>query len=388
MKDVWKQDKILLPLSVLALILISYILMPTLITFIISFSAIILVSAIVAFIEIRQLNKTLLTKIKNLIYVLTFTILITLLIAVILPYLLFHDSFLNLYIIQYIYLFPVLLVFFVALHIFTDIVDNIAIRYRRALRHSIVIALVFSIILSIVLLVLTNIFYAKRVESYNTAYEQIMSVLMEETPIDLPIYFEIKEYQDNFIAQSKEQKLTFQELDKNKGLCITNCFRIISDKAFNQIKLVADAVIIISVRDRINYSYHHSLNNYSLGELDTFPDSTQEEKNLALPDSDFTYSDYQELVEELEQQENFRYIASPNVFGKESIFLNSLSYVFLHSSPGKEVVRLVFKVYTYLSLQTKSPRLYVAIYNNKDINEPIESKLIRYELLLEKLEKS
>ena len=73
-------------------------------------------------------------------------------------------------------------------------------------------------------------------------------------------------------------------------------------------------------------------------------------------------------------------------FETDSLFFNSLSYALEHSTYFKQLIRLVTEFSAYTGQQGKNPDLFVQIYNNKDIQESTESKIIRYKIILNRIE--
>ena len=52
-----------------------------------------------------------------------------------------------------------------------------------------------------------------------------------------------------------------------------------------------------------------------------------------------------------------------------------------HSKISKEIVKLYVLILTYTGQQGKAPDLLVELYENRNVEESTESKIIRYKLL-------
>tara|TARA_Y100000031_G_C8037691_1_gene300174 strand:- start:164 stop:679 length:516 start_codon:yes stop_codon:yes gene_type:complete len=130
----------------------------------------------------------------------------------------------------------------------------------------------------------------------------------------------------------------------------------------------------------------------------TITEMSKEHKEiLHLFESGFTYDQYEERIKKdstkktrknniKEGYASVLFLDSGSVFETDSLFYNSRSYTIEHSVPFKELFRLIFKTAIYTEQQGKNPDLFVDIYENKDIDEPVESKVIRYKLILDRIE--
>jgi len=409
-------DKILLPIFIVSLILISIMIGNFVSTFILSLIAIIIISFVYSIFKIRKFDKELINKIKESSYILSFSFLTTLIIATILPYVLFHNSFVNIYLIQYVYLLPVLFIFFALLYIYSALIHKTQSEYSHILKVSLIITIIISIVISIFLVVGSNYIYNQRTDMHNENFEQTISELNDKTTSlyqsEFEIFNEIKTYQNNFLDEANKQKNEFQSLDENRGLCIaTNCAKTIVDKAYHLIVVVINSAVIQGTLEQadeeIDYINSEEFNqnftsldeykSYLKDQIDasefTISSLSDENKNtLNQLESEFTYKDFKKLMEETaEKQESAGMIGlfseSGSIFGTDSLFYNGLSYAIQHSIPFKELFRMVTKVSVYTGQQGKNSDLFVQIYENKDIEESTESKIIRYKLILDRIEK-
>jgi len=409
-------DKILLPIFIVSLILISIMIGNFVSTFILSLIAIIIISFVYSIFKIRKFDKELINKIKESSYILSFSFLTTLIIATILPYVLFHNSFVNIYLIQYVYLLPVLFIFFALLYIYSALIHKTQSEYSHILKVSLIITIIISIVISIFLVVGSNYIYNQRTDMHNENFEQTISELNDKTTSlyqsEFEIFNEIKTYQNNFLDEANKQKNELQSLDENRGLCIaTNCAKTIVDKAYHLIVVVINSAVIQGTLEQadeeIDYINSEEFNqnftsldeykSYLKDQIDasefTISSLSDENKNtLNQLESEFTYKDFKKLMEETaEKQESAGMIGlfseSGSIFGTDSLFYNGLSYAIQHSIPFKELFRMVTKVSVYTGQQGKNSDLFVQIYENKDIEESTESKIIRYKLILDRIEK-
>tara|TARA_B100000315_G_C14464109_1_gene535135 strand:- start:92 stop:982 length:891 start_codon:yes stop_codon:yes gene_type:complete len=281
------------------------------------------------------------------------------------------------------------------------------IQYKHLIKSSVVISLILSVVISIGLVTFSNYLYNERTESYYEGYDKAISEFNEKTQNlyseKLPIINEIKTYQDDFLVDANQEKSAFQTFDKK--LCITNgCAKNVVDKAYHLITVVVNIAIIESNLEKANEELvlineekfkpdFNTLEDYSkiLKEKIDSSDfsveelSAEDEETLSLVESDFNYNDLNKIVEKSDM-DSVGGFADVLVIESSSIFYDSISYTFRHSAPYKELVRLVTKVMIFIGQQGKNDDLFVEIYNNKDIDEPLNSKIIRNKLLLTKME--
>jgi|TARA_B100002003_G_C14023167_1_gene493351 hypothetical protein len=253
----------------------------------------------------------------------------------------------------------------------------------------------------------SNYLYNERTEIYNDGYDKEISEFNEKTQDlyskNLPIFNEIKTYQDDFLADANQEKSAFQTFDKK--LCLTNdCAKNVVDKAYHLITIVVNSMIIQSNLEKANEELvlineekfkpdFNTLDDYSKilkekvesSEFTIQKLSTEDKETLSLVESDFNYNDLNKIVEKTDM-ESVGGWADVFVIESNSIFYDSISYTFKHSAPYKELVKLVTKVMIFTGQQGKSDDIFVKIYNNKDVDEPLKSKIIRNKLILTKIE--
>ncbi len=405
------RDNLLLPLFILSLLIISILIGKFFSTIVITFFSIVIVSAIASIFVIKKFDRKFVLEIKKISYILSFSLLITLIFAIVLPYLLFQNSFLNIYVIQYIYVLPLLFVFIASLHIFDYLLNKKPIRYQHLIVVSLVISVIISLVLSIVVIIGTNNLYNERTEIYKEGAD--FSELEEQTVgkyhAGLVIFDEIKANRDNLVTSATDQWTSFAEIDSNKGLCIqTNCARIIVDKSYHLITYVVHSAVIDGTLDKANEELEflntegYTQNFTSLEEYETFLRSAIDSSGYTLSDvseqdvldiieSDFNYAQYRELLEG-----NFPYSASLGFtdtlseagfkFKTNSLLAKSLARTVEHSVPFQELFRLLVKTHIFVSQQGENSDLFVQIYNNIDVEESTQSKIIRYRLILSEIE--
>jgi hypothetical protein len=401
------KDKILLPLFLFSIILIAILMGSVFSTILLILITILIIAFIYSTIKIKSFNQNLIIKIKETSYVISFSIFTTMIFSIILPYLLFHNSFINIFVIQYIYILPLLLIFFSSLYVFNYLIKKEEIQYKHLIKSSVIISVILSIVISIMLISFSNYLYNERTEIYNDGYDKEISEFNEKTQDlyskNLPIFNEIKTYQDDFLADANQEKSAFQTFDKK--LCLTNdCAKNVVDKAYHLITIVVNSMIIQSNLEKANEELvlineekfkpdFNTLDDYSKilkekvesSEFTIQKLSTEDKETLSLVESDFNYNDLNKIVEKTDM-ESVGGWADVFVIESNSIFYDSISYTFKHSAPYKELVKLVTKVMIFTGQQGKSDDIFVKIYNNKDVDEPLKSKIIRNKLILTKIE--
>jgi|TARA_B100001971_G_C18196054_1_gene541528 hypothetical protein len=401
------KDKILFPLFLLSIILIAVLMGNIFSTILLILITILIIAFIYSTIKIKSFNQNLIVKIKETSYVLSFSIFTTMIFSTILPYLLFHNSFINIFVIQYIYVLPILLIFFASLYVFNYLIKKEEIQYKHLIKSSVIISIILSVVISIMLISFSNYLYNERTEIYNDGYDKEISEFNEKTQDlyskNLPIFNEIKTYQDDFLADANQEKSAFQTFDKK--LCLTNdCAKNVVDKAYHLITIVVNSMIIQSNLEKANEELvlineekfkpdFNTLDDYSKilkekvesSEFTIQKLSTEDKETLSLVESDFNYNDLNKIVEKTDM-ESVGGWADVFVIESNSIFYDSISYTFKHSAPYKELVKLVTKVMIFTGQQGKSDDIFVKIYNNKDVDEPLKSKIIRNKLILTKIE--
>ena len=401
------KDKILLPLFFLSIILIAVLIRNIFLTILLILIPILIISSVYSIIKTKSFNLNSIIKMKETSYVLSFSIFTIMIFSIILPYLLFHISFINIFVIQYIYVLPILLIFFASLYIFNYLIKKEKIQYKHLIKSSIIITIILSVVISIGLISFSNYVYNERTEIYNWGYDKEISEFNEKTQNlysdNLLIFNEIKTYQDDFLANANQEKLAFQTFDKK--LCFTNeCAKNVVDKAYHLITIVVNFMFIQSNIEKANEELtlineekfkpeFNTLEDYSKilkEKVDssefTIQELSEEDKEiLSLVESDFNYNDLNKIVEKSDLEHNGAW-SDVLIIESNSIFYDSLSYTFKHSAPYKELVRLVTKIMIFTGQQGKNDALFIEIYKNKNIDEPINSKIIRNKLILTKIE--
>jgi len=300
-----------------------------------------------------------------------------------------------------------LLIFFATLYVFNYLTKSEEIQYKHLIKSSVIISIILSIVISIGLVSFSNYLYNERTEIYNEGYDKAIFELNQKTQDlyseNLPLFNEIKTYQDDFLANADQEKSAFQTFDKK--LCLTNgCAKNVVDKAYHLITIVVNSMIIQTNLEKANEELtlineekfkpdFNTLEDYSKVLKEKIDSSTfvvqelstEDKEILSLVESDFNYNDLNKIVEKSDM-ENIGGFADVLVIESSSIFYDSLSFTFKHSAPYKELVRLVTKVMIFTGQQGKNDDLFVKIYNNKDIDEPLNSKIIRNKLILNKIE--
>jgi hypothetical protein len=406
------KDKLLLLFFTITSILISILIGNFIATFFLFLISIVLISFIYSMIHVKSFNKELLIKMKETCYVLSFSFLSALIVAIILPYILFHNSFVNIFVIQYLYLLPILLVFFALLCLYSDIINNAKIDYKKIIRSSLIISCIVSVILTISLIIGINYIYNQNTQRYDRSFgENVLEVnvkTMELYKANYTIFTEIKEYQEKFINETKEQNDLLQKKDANKGLCVqTKCIKNALDKQYHILTSVLNSMIIQGTLKQADkeLEYFNSSefkqnftsleeykvylkNNINASNFTITSISDEDKATLNLLKSEFNYQDAQKLMNDnTVKTENAGLSSMFSLSGTGSIVETSLTYTMLHTTYFKELIRFVMKTKIYTMLQSENNDLFVRIYNNKDINESAESKIIRYRIIIDRIER-
>lgn len=408
-KKVKKDNKILPSLFIIALI--SSLIGNFVSTFFISLICIIAVSFAYSIIKVRSFDRKLVTQIKESGCIISFSVLTALIAAIILPYILFHNSFVNIFVIQYAYLFPVLLIYLASLYFYAALIKGIKLNYKRLIMYSLVLSIFVSVVISLFLIIGSNYIYNERAQLYNQKFDQVMSGLntADLYKANYAIFREIKAYQDNFVEEATMQKNAFQNLDA--GFCIqANCAKPIADRAYSLITIVVNIAVtqgtLMQADNELQYisSGGFKQNFTSLDEYKTYLKnkvdasnftiaalSNQDKSTLNLLESELNYQDFIALIKMNNPQvsTDLRFVGSffdtGSVFQTNSSLYNSLSYTIEHSIPFRELMRMMIKVSIYATQQSKNSDLFAEIYNNRNIDESTESKIIRDKIILDRI---
>lgn len=261
-----------------------------------------------------------------------------------------------------------------------------------------------------------NYIFDQRTDIYNENLVQTISELNGKTASlyqpEFEVFNEIKAYQNNFIDEANKQKNDFKNLNDQKGLCIaSNCAKIFADEVYHLIIVAVNSAVIHGTLEQANEEIDYvnsaefkqnftSLDEYGaylrnkIGasgfEISSLSDENRNTLNLL--ESEFTYKDFKKLMEEINQKRESAgmvglFSESGSISGTDSLFYNGLSYAIQHSIPFKELFRTVIKALIYTGQRGKNSDLFVQIYENKYIEESAESKVIRYKLILDRIEK-
>ncbi len=225
-------------------------------------------SSLFVFIKFRRLGKDIFSKILEYSYILGFSILATLIFALIFPYIVFHGYSLSIYAVQYIYLLPVFLVFLCSLQTIPSVLRRTEINYRKVLLKSLAISLVISIIISIAMVFLMGDLYdggiVKSKATYGcligpNKYENITACCGQranECPSlsdynsslydsNLTIFNEIKEYQEEFLANLTRERNYLYSLGSGPFFCLKeDCVGISANYSFNGIRGLTNSYIL------------------------------------------------------------------------------------------------------------------------------------------------
>jgi hypothetical protein len=357
-------------------LLISSFLIDEIVTILYLLMIILIISFIYSITIIKKANIELLKGIMKKCFILSLTILSTLIIAIVLPYLFYHNLSLNIYIIQYTYLFPLIIIFFLLFKIYFHVFNNIKINYKKILFRSISYALIISLIFSLLLIILLNQQYNKHDGLFKSSLERLKQQEDIEFHEDIEIYKEIKEYELELNNELNQEIYRFSNFDNNKNFCIIkNCEKIIFEKIFTINKFTIYQTIIKSYYEIIEEEY----NFITSDEFYENFNSLDEYKFLL--ENKFDSNKEQKIVIDFNYSSNFEEICFSNC-KKRSLLYTSLNHILINSRLYQEYIQSLKEISNYIDKTSNQNKLYTIIYNNKEIEENIESKIIRYKILL------
>lgn len=330
------------------------------------------ISFIYSIIIVKKINIQLLKEIISKITILSLSILSSLIIAIILPFLIYYNFNLNIYLIQYTYLFPLTIIFFLFFKIYFHIFNQIKINFKKIIIRSIIYAILISLVFSLFLTIMINQQYNERSNMYYESFGSIEEVISFKNP-ELQIFQEIKTFELKIIDEINEKNNEFKKFDKNKGLCIIkNCERKIFEKIGTLLKFTIEYTIMKSYVNILEQEYDFITSQEFIENFD----SLEEYKLL--------------LKNKLDKTDESSTIRNPNHFKSlfhdefpiNSLLFNSLNHVLFNSRLYNEYVNYITKTEKEIFKARTNNRLYETIYDNQNIEESIESKILRYRILL------
>jgi len=239
-------------------------------------------------------------------------------------------------------------------------------------------------------------------EKSKVFYEDYKVLEFESTDYsDLKIFNEIEEFQNTMLNGAEEENTEFISYDINNNFCYTNnCITNVFDKGFNIVELVIRVVVTNGILEIANEELKHInseeyLENFtSLEEYEShliagvntvqpqFGLSEESQELRSLTESDFSYKDYKEKIENDGRFQSFSGITQTFVFGEDnSIFLESLSHTVKHTTLFKEFIKFVVNISIYFEDKQENHELIMLIYENKGVEESLESSVIRNKIL-------
>ena len=397
-----KKDNILLLLCLVSILISSVLifgfkLFPLMLTIIM----IIFISTIISLIVKRSFNKDLLIEIKEVTYILTYSILPTLIFATILPYMIFRNNFFSIYTIILAYILPTLLVFFILLHVFDYVIKKKEIRYN----HMIIVSLIISVLIVILLLACTafgtDYLYMEISEEYYDNYnEWLLDPFEHVGDSKLEIINEIEIFQGTILQEAEEQNIEFINYDISKSFCFTNdCVKNVIDKKhssiMNMIKTIISNGVLKLAKEELEYlnseqylenftsleEYElYLMNEISSKELQFEVLSEENQELRSLIESDFSYKEFEAKIEYYNKFQSISGLGITETFVFEedqSMFLESLSHTVKHTTAFKEFIKFVVNISLYFEDKSKLNKLIIQTYENKGMEESLESSVIR-----------
>lgn len=333
------------------------------------------ISFIYSIIIVKKINIQLLKEMINKITILSLSILSSLIIAIVLPFLIYHNFNLNLYLIQYTYLFPLTIIFFLFFKIYFHVFNQIKIDFKKIIIKSTTYAILISLVFSLFLTIMINQQYNERSNMYYESFESIEEMISFKNP-ELQIFQEIKNFELKIIDEINEKNSEFIKFDKNKGLCIiNNCEKIMFEKIFSMVMVITEHGVIRNYVNVLEQEY-----DFITSEEFSKNFESLEEYKLLLKNKlkDIDKTDESSTIMDPNHLESFLH----DKFPINSLFFNSLNHVLFNSRLYNVYMNYITKTEKEIFKARNNNRLYEIIYDNKNIEESIESKTIRYRILL------
>lgn len=389
------KDKFLLPIANICLLLSSILVGNIVQNFFRLLIIILFISFVYWFIKIRKINSELWYGVKHCCYVLSISLALTIVFASVLPYLVFQNRFYSWIEIQYLYLTPVFFMFLMSAFLFNKIIRQEKPQFLHNLKVSLIVTIILSLIISAVGVGFWVVFQQSRSKWYNTAFDNnmhsiYMHSILDDTKIrpELQIYREIYNYRINHINKAYEKKIEFDE--KKTSLCIReNCARTVANKALHVLEVFIETMVIkgrlTQADEELDFIYSEDFN------YDSFEEYLELlEKNITIDYANVDLITPPKIV--VPSDIRFEYlseysdvgVADLNYFDSnpdESPLWAGIKFATSHSIFYKELYRLFVKIQITTGQSSRAPSLLVYLHKNISVEEPVESKIIRYRLL-------
>ena len=212
------------------------------------------------------------------------------------------------------------------------------------------------------------------------------------------------------LTQITAQKNQFKKVSNERKLCLdSDCTKDSLDQAYHTIEIRISSTSLISKSmqavDELNYidseGFRQNFTSlaeykaYLINEVESLGSDASLFSNeptdiIAITKSDITYREFESILQEkIEINDTPEGYSGYSRFGfivkPQSLFQNSLSYAIKHLKEFKEWFNLITKLEAYAKRQLTYPDIFVHIFSEKDIEESVESKTIRYKLILNQL---
>ncbi len=332
-------------------------------------------------------------------YSLTFSLLNALIAAIVLPYLIFNNSLTSIYVVQYLYVFPVILIFFVSLCFFSSLMLNTELSFKKILYKPLALSLIISVLLTAILIVSFNNLYDDSLSNYN---EEFVNTLDELNYVALygdgiEVFNDINNYTALFVIRITRLHTVVNANSARVGVYCSplQCLKLIKDINYFIIDMAFNSFIIKEVskeaNDVLEYinSGEYKKNFSSLDEyefylknklsesgIDGFFNTDRANKTIYLT-SEATYEDLERFIN----------VKGFNVdFFDDSVLLGrSMNYAIRHSFMFEQSVLFADMIQTNI---LDSPFLLLSrLYQKMDAEESTVSKVIRYSILLNYVER-
>jgi hypothetical protein len=309
---------------------------------------------------------------------LALSILIAVLFLIGIPYLLFGYGFFSIFAIQYLYLFPVMLIFTMCLYLIPRLFASETIDMPHIMKKSFIMSVLVSVILTMVMLVGVGMISTELSKSYNDGLSVLKGDIpdMEEIEGEIPslqIFSELKNYGSEKIIHLN----SFEEISESpcyEFSCIENVMGDVKDMTITSLELV-------KLEDKINilkeeYVTLALLSDEEISSKILMMKSEIDTLNL-MPVKEFTFD-----------KVDFREIKESNIpvnvldFEPKSLLEKSLLRTVEHTNYAKVFYGHTMGIVHFEDkADTTDSELFREVFYEKDTEESLESKYLRYKLL-------
>lgn len=240
---------------------------------------------------------------------------------------------------------------------------------------------------------------------------------------DLEIYGEVESFKNQYFSDldAKKSQIESRYNENSFLLCLTGmCYDTIIDEVYSSLDLAVNAYTIYSDEAQIGNELQSILNG-SMGktQLDEQIKRSAEKKGVNPILFDASEDTLQSYLEEIKSEVDQNYVppqqkkltdvelsfsqfvqlgrdlntsnlpigagsifdTASETYGQRSLFANTVDKVIAHSTLGKGIFRLAVEAHHLYSYFVARKNVLQEFYDNRDIDESLESKVIRYRIL-------